>query len=119
MKRLNTNQITIILLYALCLLIFAATNPQHLPVSLLLVPLIALFIAFLFTTRWVVFKIASRKNSKLSKKRLGTLAIILAGFPFLCILLQSIGQFSLRDLAMLAVFFSVLWFYLVRSQAVS
>ena len=119
MKKLTRSQLAAIFLYSICLIILVTTNPQNLPVAVLLAPLALLFLALLLTVRWAVFKVGDSRNSKLSKKRLNSLAVMVAGFPFLCILLQSIGQFSVRDLAMLVVFFGVLWFYLARTQTIS
>ncbi len=117
MKRLTRNQIFAIIFYLITFIILLSTQPQHLPVAVLLIPLLTFFMAFLLTVRWAVFKFARSRDSRLSKKRLDILSIMIAAFPVLCVLLQSIGQFSFRDLIMLAVFFIILWFYLVRSQA--
>ncbi|HUD81454.1 MAG TPA: hypothetical protein VMR08_02405 [Patescibacteria group bacterium] len=61
-------------------------------------------------------KVFASNTDKLNKKR-STQAAIMAGFPVICLLLLSIGEFSLRVFVTLLLLFLVLWFYGNRFSA--
>jgi len=115
MKHIRHGKLIIGCLYATTLVLLLATNPTHLSLTALLIPLLSFFTAFYFTIRWMIMKFKNT-NKNFSSKKVSILAALITGLPFLCVLLQSIGQFSVRDFITLVVLFSVLYFYLMRGQ---
>lgn len=86
------------------------TNPETLPLPLLLVPFLLLAISLYKTAELgygVMFK-------RLSKYRIRVLAAISAALPTLVIILASIGQLTIRDLAIIGGLLAFLTFYLRR-----
>jgi|SRR5665213_356204 len=88
------------------------TNPQRMPLTVLILPFILVFLIL-----WISISTVLRYfSTKLSVKKQRTLVSLLAAFPLFCLLLQSIGQFSIRDFITLTAFFIVLWFYINRTS---
>jgi len=93
-----------------CILLFT-TNPQKMPLPVLIIPFILIFILL-----WLVLRIVLRYfYATTPKRKLSIFAGLLSAFPVVCLLLQSVGQFSARDFITLAALFIVLWFYLNRA----
>jgi len=93
-----------------CLLLFS-TNPQRMPLPVLILPFILIFVLL-----WLPLRIILRYfYPQTANKKLSIFAALLAVFPVVCLLLQSVGQFSSRDFITLAALFAVLWFYLNRA----
>jgi hypothetical protein len=93
-----------------CLLLFT-TNPQKMPLPVLILPFILIFVLL-----WLPLRMVLRYFYPItSKRKLAIFAALLAVFPVVCLLLQSVGQFSSRDFITLAALFVVLWFYLNRA----
>lgn len=89
-----------------CLLLF--TNPTKLPSILLIVPFI-----LIFTAIWTYsFKLFQKSN--VSKLRSVRLSLVLAGLPVSLLLLQSIGQLTMRDIITILAFFGLAYFYISR-----
>lgn len=70
------------------------TNPESLPLPLLVIPFLLLFAALYLTVKLLL----DRYFSNLYGRPLKGVAFTLAGLPVLLIILQSIGQLSIRDL---------------------
>lgn len=104
-----------IILYLIGFSILLTTNPQNLPLVVLIIPFVILFLALFFTFK-IFMKVFASNTDKLNKKR-STQAAIMAGFPVICLLLLSIGEFSLRVFVTLLLLFLVLWFYGNRFSA--
>jgi hypothetical protein len=93
-----------------CILLFT-TNPQKMPLPVLILPFILIFVLL-----WLLLKIVLRYfYATTPKRKLGIFAALLSAFPVVCLLLQSVGQFSVRDFITLVALFVVLWFYLNRA----
>ena len=75
-------------------LFMIATNPESLPLPLLIAPFALLFGALYLTSKLMLDKFFTNLNGKPLKG----VAVSLAGLPVLLIILQSIGQLSIRDL---------------------
>ena len=95
------------------LFLIFTTNPTRLPLILLIIPYVIVFIVLFAVSRKFIRHLKPPVGNKASRKQTGA-AVIFAGFPTLCLLLQSIGQLSSRDLVILVILFGVLWFYLSR-----
>lgn len=93
-----------------CILLFT-TNPQRMPLPVLILPFI-----LIFALLWLLLRMILRYfYPQTPKRKLDFFAGLLSAFPVVCLLLQSVGQFSSRDFITLAALFVVLWFYLNRA----
>lgn len=93
-----------------CLLLLT-TNPERMPLPVLILPFIIIFILL-----WLILRIVLRYfYPGLTKSKMRVFAALLAAFPVVCLLLQSVGQFSSRDFITLSALIVVLWFYLNRA----
>jgi DMSO reductase anchor subunit DmsC len=104
------------IVFALTGIIFLlSTNPQKLSPILLIIPFVlcflSLFLAIVFVTTFMA------RNSQPSLKRKSFFfSILLAGYPVMLVLLQSIGQLSSRDVVTLTLLCIVSGFYITRSS---
>ena len=95
----------------LCCILLFTTNPQKMPLPVLILPFI-----LIFALLWLVLRMILRYfYPETPKRKLSFFAALLSAFPVVCLLLQSVGQFSSRDFITLAALFVVLWFYLNRA----
>jgi len=93
-----------------CLLLFT-TNPQKMPLPVLIMPFVLIFVLL-----WLPLRMILRYFYPFTAKRkISIFAALMAVFPVICLLLQSVGQFSSRDFITLIALFVVLWFYLNRA----
>jgi hypothetical protein len=98
-----------VFLYLIGFTLLLTTDPQKLPLIILIIPFIVFFLA-LFSTIKLFISVFNPRNDKLNKK--STIqAAILSSFPIVCLLLLSIGQFSLRVFVTFLLLYIVLWFY--------
>jgi hypothetical protein len=89
----------------------AFTNPQKMPLPVLIIPFI-----LIFTLLYLPLRILLRYlYPKIANRKLTAFSSLSAAFPVVCLLLQSVGQFSSRDFVTLVALFVVLWFYLNRA----
>ena len=86
------------------------TNPETLPLPLLIVPFIVLLFA-LYTTAQALLRVLFKDIPKARKK---TMALIFAILPTLLILLASIRQLTVRDTAIILGLLILLMFYVRR-----
>lgn len=86
------------------------TNPEDLPLLLLVVPFLILA-AVLYLTARLGFSVLF---GGLSEKRLRLLALLIAVFPTLLLILASIDQLTVRDAAIVSGLLLALIFYLRR-----
>ena len=84
------------------------TNPTQLPSWLLVVPFILLFSAI-----WSI-SFSNFRSHGLSRLRSVRLSLVLAGLPVSLLLLQSIGQLTVRDIMTILAFFALAYFYISR-----
>jgi len=100
--------------WAALLLFMALFRPQHLPVEGLIVPFLLLFAALY--SLWnlsIALRVRYGQNTALPHKHLG--AVLCVGVVLL-IVLQSLGQLTLRDVITLIAVISLGYLYLARSQ---
>lgn len=102
------------ILSAVALIVFlTVTNPATLPSFLLIIPF-----ALLFTAIYAV-SYAAMRSLGLRRLRGLRLSLVGAGLPVSLLLLQSIGQLTLRDVLTILVFFMLAYFYISRLAATS
>lgn len=91
------------------------TNPQNLPLILLILPLLLFFVALFLTVRSILAHLDGGINRANARYRT-VLAATISAFPVMCLLLQSIGQFSARDFVTISILFGILIFYINRMK---
>jgi len=95
------------------LVIFLAVNPNHVPSFFLVIPFILLFTLLL---SGILYLLGLRGvNNKKSIK----IASLCASLPILLIVLQSIGQLTIRDVLTVLLLFAISYFYISRTAASS
>jgi len=105
---------SVFLFSLLCLYYFIFfTNPKNLPVSLLLMPVITIFIIFFLIFYWIIRK-SIFTNKKYSPRRSAFLATIYSIIPVLLLALASTKQFTLRDIIMALILFFCIVVYFSR-----
>lgn len=105
----------IIVLYLAGILMLLLTEPNNLPISLLLLPFVIFFLAFTLSLRALMYYFGNKTVA--SRRKYSLLAAVVAAFPILCLLLQSTDKLSLRDFITGLVMLIILWFYLGRLAA--
>lgn len=90
------------------LLMLVTTQPASLPSLLLVLPFV-----LLFTAIWY-FSFSMFQQSSMSRLRSARLSLVLAGLPVSLLLLQSIGQLTIRDIITIFAFFALAYFYISR-----
>ena len=107
--------IKVIIPVAIVCLFLTSTNPKHMPSVLLIAPFL-LFALILYQLVLAIFGFLNGTyNDDITKTlvaRPRLLAVIVAAFPVLLLLLQSIGQLSFRDVLTVALIFVVTYIYL-------
>ncbi|HEX8763008.1 MAG TPA: hypothetical protein VF733_04610 [Candidatus Saccharimonadales bacterium] len=94
-------------------LLFFVVDPARVPAFVLVVPFLLLF-ASLFSVMLFLF------DKKGMERRRGVrLAGLCAALPILLLVLQSIGQLTLRDVLTVTVLFGLSFFYIARSTVSS
>lgn len=112
----------VLLVYAVGIIYLLTTDPQKLPSFLLILPFLILFVA-IYLTIVELFRLLRRdENQKVvgfsvSKPR--RIAALIAALPTLLLILQSIGQLTVRDTLTTLAIFVIGYFYLVRFSAIS
>jgi hypothetical protein len=101
---------TLVLAWVSLPIFLLATNPEELPLPLLIVPFI-LLLACLYVTAKVFLNIFFKDIDTGRRK---TMAAIFAVLPTLLILLASINQLTVRDTAIVLGLLVLLLFYLRR-----
>ena len=113
LNKKNLRNICLALLYLSLPLFLLLTNPQNLPLPLLIMPVVLLFVIIYTTVYLAIFKKYKRLN-KLSKTRIYVISGISALIPVLLIVLASIGQFTLRDIVLALVIVVCISWYLLK-----
>ncbi len=90
------------------ILLTTTTNPAKAPAFLLMMPFVAIFIVLLVAALYVFERRGWPKGRRIRG------AILAAGIPVVLLVMQSIGQLTVRDLLTLGAIFGVLYFYLSR-----
>lgn len=95
--------------FLLLLALFLGLDPNKLPSFLLILPFILIF-GFLFAL--VAFLLQKYGMGRAKSLRVGLLC---ASIPTLLLVLQSIGQLTVRDVLTLAVLFILAFFYITKT----
>lgn len=103
--------IVLILAATALLVLFLTTDPQKLPSILLILPFLVIFGLVFYLVKWFSVK------RGISAKRAVRLALLCAALPTLLLVLQSIGQLTIRDVATTALLFFLSYFYISRTVA--
>lgn len=90
------------------LLLLLTTDPQKIPSIVLVVPFVLLFIALASGLTFVLGLFGMSLRTRL---RFGLLA---GAVPIVLLVLQSLGQLTLRDVLVISAFFVVAYFYMSR-----
>jgi hypothetical protein len=99
--------------FALLLIIFMATDAKRVPSPILMVPFVLLFVLI----SSLVSALLRWQGIALAKSwRIG---LIFAGVPIVLLILQSIGQLTVKDVLTIAILLAVSYFYVSRSTASS
>lgn len=94
--------------FALLLILFIGTDPNKVPSFILVLPFILLFaLLFLLISLFLQEKGVSRAKSV----RIG---MLFAAIPLILLVLQSIGQLTIKDVLTIAALFAVSYFYISR-----
>ena len=104
--------VKIALVYLAIPVFMMATNPDSLPLPLLTIPFLLVFVALYLT----VGRLLRRYFYNLRDKPLKGVAVALAGLPVLLIILQSVGQLSIRDLLIIVGLILGLVFYFRKAD---
>lgn len=106
------NTILLVLLYLSLPLLLFVTNPQKLPIALLILPVFLLFV-IIYVTVYLLLNKRIKKSERISKTRLALIAGIISIVPVLLIVLASIQQFTLRDIILsIVIVIGISWYLL-------
>jgi hypothetical protein len=101
----------------ICLTVFMmCTKPQNLPVLLLIVPFVLLFVA-LMSTWGLVVPVLHRLMGQRGYAGSRRLRVTVCGSVVLLIILQSLGQLTLRDLLTIVAIAIIGYLYIGRSRS--
>lgn len=104
------------LFFAACGVLFLlTTNPQNLSPILLIVPFVFFFLSLFLAIVLVTTTMAKATRPALKRKSF-LFSIILAIYPIMLLLLQSIGQLSFRDVVTLTLLLVISGLYIARSS---
>jgi hypothetical protein len=95
-------------------LLFVTTDPNKVPSFTLPIPFLLLFASSLLFFSWLLQKYAG-----MTVRRSLRVGVLCVGIPMILLVLQSIGQLTVKDVLTLAVLFLVSYFYMTRSTAPS
>ncbi|HUC88343.1 MAG TPA: hypothetical protein VMR95_04330 [Candidatus Binatia bacterium] len=90
------------------------TNPQTLSPVLLIIPFVLFFVLVSLSGAYIVSNV-TQSGQSLSRKRL-FLIVLCSGYPVFLLLLQSVGQLSIRDFITLSLLLMVSGFYILKSN---
>jgi hypothetical protein len=99
--------------YILGILLLISTNPQHIPIIILILPFVIFFAAFTLSILLIMKYLDNGKSFVVSQRRLLSAGLI-ASLPIISLVLTSIGQFSLRSFITLLILFGIAGFYINR-----
>src|SRR6185437_13863079 len=119
MKQKVRRAVKVLLPWACTLLLLLLTTPSKLPSAVLILPFLLLFIAIYMTVLEVLHLLRGGEQNRIvgmraSRPRL--IAGLIAGFPVLLLVLQSIGQLTAWDVLTVVALFIVAYFYIIKSS---
>ena len=112
-QKISIHKITAIALFYISGPLFLMlTNPQDLPLPIVLLPFIWLFIAIFMAVQWSV----KLRAEKLDKRRRMILAGVSAALPVLLLVFESVHQLSIRDVLIVIALLASISFYMSRAN---
>ena len=110
LKKLHNFRVVLVVLLLVAMLFL--TNPERLPLVFLILPFVLIFILF-----WIILDmVLARKSEGLVPKNKKVIVVIMASVPVLLLVLQSIGQLSIRDLLIIIGLSAGLVFYFAKTN---
>lgn len=91
------------------LLLFMSTDPNKIPSFVLMLPFVLLFIV-LSSLITVVLRTQGMADARSFRT-----GLVLAAVPLILLVLQSIGQLTLRDVLTIGILFAISYFYVSRT----
>ncbi|HKR82197.1 MAG TPA: hypothetical protein VJR27_04315 [Candidatus Saccharimonadales bacterium] len=91
------------------LLLFLTTDPQRLPSILLITPFVVFFLLVFFTAKWLALR-----HSPV-RRRANRIGVLCASLPTLLLVLLSLGQLTVKDIATTSILFILSYFYISRN----
>ena len=110
------------ILYLVLALFLMLTNPRSTMSVILIIPFVLLFIANFLVVIPILRKFNSRKvnvNTSMLSNRTRQTSVLIAGFPVILLILQSIGQLTPKDIITSLVIFILIYFYIIRTSSIS
>jgi|ERR1035437_274837 hypothetical protein len=110
------------ILYLVLALFLMLTNPRSTMSVILIIPFVLLFIANFLVVIPILRKFNSRKvnvNTSMLSNRTRQTSVLIAGFPVILLILQSIGQLTPKDIITSLIIFILIYFYIIRTSSIS
>jgi hypothetical protein len=111
-KRRIYKILLLVLFYIFGPLFLAYTNPQQLPLPLILVPFIWLFVAIFIAVNGLI----KWRFSDLVHKRRTVIAGVCAALPVLLVVFESIHQLTIKDILIVVALVAITSFYILRAD---
>lgn len=102
---------TVLVSGIILLLFFLYTSPDRLPSAFLIVPFLLIFILFLSAGLLILGRLGATKRVRLR------VSLLVASVPVCLLILQSLGQLTLRDCLVIFVLVVMVYFYVLRFNA--
>lgn len=111
-KKQNMGRIFVLsLVYASGPLFFMLTDPEKIPLPLLILPFLWLFVVVFLSTKLIL-----QRKTKASKKQIAIISVSLACLLVLLFVFQSIHQLTIRDLLISLAIIGTAGVYLLRAD---
>lgn len=114
--------IKILVVWGIIVAVLILSNPSELPSVALIVPFILFFIAIYITVKETIWLLSGEEKNDpahLRATRPKLIAGLVASFPVILLVLQSIGQLTAWDVLTAIALFIVAYFYVMRASMVS
>ena len=95
----------------LLFILFLAVDPNQVPSSFLILPFALFFLTILFAILLVMYSYSVTSGKKALK-----IASVGASAPTLLLVLQSIGQLTVRDFLVILILFVISYFYVSKGS---
>jgi hypothetical protein len=110
----SRRNISLALLYLSLPVILFATNPQKLPLPLLMLPMVSVFLIFYTTVLLLLRKYSNQ--IKISKTRQYVLSVFCAIMPVILVVLASIRQFTFKDVILAIGLVALVSLYILKAD---
>ncbi len=113
MKKRNSELLGLAGMWSGLFIFMSSTDPTKLPAILLIAPILWMFLCIVYTIFVLQRVLYNSQNEAINKKRIGS-AVLIASVPTVLLLLQSIGQLTAKDLALVLILVGIGFAYLKR-----